>query len=54
MKKKERPNLSEYIIDIHKTLQIIYHKGHLAGLKEALKTMKDTKDEKKTNLWIFG
>ena len=49
MKKKEI-DLSEEIIDIHKTLQIIYHKGYLTGLKEAIKTMKDTKDEKKTNL----
>jgi len=51
---KKEPNLSEEIVDIHKTLQIIYHKGYLAGLKEAIQTMKDTKDEKKTNLWIYG
>jgi len=49
MKKKEA-DLSVELIDIHKTLQIIYHKGYLAGLKEALETMKDTKDEKKTNI----
>ena len=49
MKKKE-PDLSVELIDFHKTLQIIYHKGYLAGLKEALETMKDTKDEKKTNI----
>lgn len=48
--KKKQPNLSQEIIDIHKTLQIIYHKGYLAGLKETIKTMKDIKDEKKTNL----
>jgi len=53
MKKKEI-DLSEEIIDIHKTLQIVYHKGYLAGLKEAVNTMKETKDEKKTNLWIYG
>jgi len=52
MKKKE-PDLSVELIDLHKTLQIIYHKGYLAGLKEALETMKDTKDEKKTNIWIY-
>jgi hypothetical protein len=34
----------------YEALQIIYHKGYLAGLKEALETMKDTKDEKKTNI----
>lgn len=24
------------------------------SLKEAVNTMKETKDEKKTNLWIYG
>jgi hypothetical protein len=47
---KKEPNLSEEIVDIHKTLQIIYNKGYLAGLNEALKTMKEVKNEKKTNL----
>ena len=48
--KKEEPDFSEQIIDIHKTLQIVYHKGYLAGLKEALETMKDTRDEKETSV----
>jgi hypothetical protein len=48
--KKEKPDLSVELIDLHKTLQIVYHKGYLAGLKEAVNTMKETKDEKKTNL----
>lgn len=50
MKKKDRPNLSEHLIELHKTLQIIYHKGYVAGIKEALETMKEVKDEKKTNI----
>jgi len=49
-KSSKEPDFSEQIIDLHKTLQIIYHKGYLAGLKEALETMKDTKDEKKTSV----
>ena len=42
--KKEKPDLSVELIDLHKTLQIVYHKGYLAGLKEAVNTMKETKD----------
>jgi hypothetical protein len=49
-KSLKEPDLSAEIVDLHKTLQIIYHKGYLAGLKEALETMKDTKDEKKTSV----
>ncbi len=48
--KKEKPDLSVELIDLHKTLHIIYHKGYLAGLKEAKEIIKDKKDEKKTNI----
>jgi hypothetical protein len=48
--KKKQPDLSKEIIELHKTLRIVYDKGHLAGLNEALKTMKEVKNEKKTNL----
>lgn len=48
--KKKQPDLSKEIIEIHRTLRIIYERGHLAGLKEALKTMKEVRDEKKTNI----
>ena len=52
MKKKHSnmPNFSQYLIDYHKTLELAYHKGYLAGLKESLKTMKEVRDEKKTNI----
>ena len=50
MKEEEKTNLSEHIVDIEKTLQIVYHKGYVDGIKQALKIMKETRDEKKTNI----
>jgi hypothetical protein len=46
--KKKEPDFSKEIVDLHKTLLIIYHKGYLAGLKESLETMKEVKDETRT------
>jgi hypothetical protein len=43
--KKKQPNLSKEIIELQRTLRIVYEKGHLDGLKEALKTMKEVKNE---------
>lgn len=43
--KKKQPDLSKEIIELQRTLRIVYEKGHLDGLKEALKTMKEVKNE---------
>jgi hypothetical protein len=47
--KKVKPDFSSEIIKLNKTLTMVYQKGRIAGLKEALKPFTKIKDKGVSN-----